>query len=87
MAAAISFARGVPSLDIIDPDGLRGAADQAFTADPGAMTAYGSAIGYVPLREWIAERHQVAPEQVLVANGSMQTTRFCSMRWSPPTRP
>jgi DNA-binding transcriptional MocR family regulator len=76
MASTISFARGAPSLDIIDVDGLRAAADQAFTADPGGMTAYGTAIGYVPLREWIAERHQVAPEQVLVTNGSMQADAF-----------
>ena len=76
MAKSISFARGAPSLDIVDVEGLRAAADQAFTADPGGMTAYGTAIGYVPLREWIAERHQVAPEQVLVTNGSMQADAF-----------
>ena len=40
------------------------------------MTAYGTAIGYPPLREWIAERHQVAPEQVIVTNGSMQADAF-----------
>jgi DNA-binding transcriptional MocR family regulator len=40
------------------------------------MTAYGTAIGYPPLREWIAERHQVEPEQVMVTNGSMQADAF-----------
>jgi 2-aminoadipate transaminase len=72
----ISFARGAPSLDIIDVAGLRAAADQAFTADPAGMTAYGTAVGYVPLREWIAEQHGVPPEQVLVTNGSMQADAF-----------
>ncbi|MFZ0091414.1 MAG: PLP-dependent aminotransferase family protein [Solirubrobacteraceae bacterium] len=76
MTGTISFARGAPSLDIVDVDGLRAAADQAFTADPGGMTAYGTAVGYVPLREWIAERHQVGVEQVLVTNGSMQADAF-----------
>ena len=76
MASPISFARGAPSLDIIDVDGLRAAAEQAFAADPGGMTAYGTAIGYPPLRAWIAERHQVAPEQVVVTNGSMQADAF-----------
>lgn len=76
MASTISFARGAPSLDIIDVDGLRAAAEQAFTDDPGGMTAYGTSIGYVPLRAWIAERHGVAPEQVLVTNGSMQADAF-----------
>jgi 2-aminoadipate transaminase len=76
MAATISFARGAPSLDIVDVEGLRAAADQAFTADPAGMTAYGTAVGYVPLREWIAEQHGVAPENVLVTNGSMQADAF-----------
>ncbi len=76
MADTISFARGAPSLDIVDVEGLRTAADQAFTADPAGMTAYGTAVGYVPLREWLADRHGVAPEQVLVTNGSMQADAF-----------
>ena len=76
MAGTISFARGAPSLDIVDVEGLRAAADQAFTNDPGGMTAYGTAVGYVPLREWIAEHHGVGPEQVLVTNGSMQADAF-----------
>jgi 2-aminoadipate transaminase len=76
MAKPISFARGAPSLDIVDVDGLRDAAARAFTSDPGGVTAYGTAIGYPPLRAWIAERHQVEPEQVIVTNGSMQADAF-----------
>jgi 2-aminoadipate transaminase len=72
----ISFARGAPSLDIVDVEGLRDAARQAFDADPGGTTAYGTSVGYVPLREWIAERHGVTPAQVLVTNGSMQADAF-----------
>ena len=76
MSKPISFARGAPSLDIVDVEGLRKAADQAFRDDPGGVTAYGTSVGYPPLREWIAERHQVGPEQVLVTNGSMQADAF-----------
>jgi DNA-binding transcriptional MocR family regulator len=72
----ISFARGAPSLDIVDVEGLRAAAERAFTSDPGGMTAYGTAIGYPPLREWIAERHEVEPSRVIVTNGSMQADAF-----------
>jgi 2-aminoadipate transaminase len=72
----ISFARGAPSLDIVDVDGLRESAARAFERDPGGTTAYGTAVGYVPLREWIAEQHGVAVEQVLVTNGSMQADAF-----------
>jgi 2-aminoadipate transaminase len=72
MADSISFARGAPSLDIVDVEGLKASAQEAFDADAARMTGYGTSVGYVPLREWIAEYHQVAPEQVLVTNGSMQ---------------
>ncbi len=74
--AVISFARGAPSLDIVDVEGLKEAAQQAFSEDPAGTFAYGTSVGYVPLREWIAEQHGVEPEQVLVTNGSMQADAF-----------
>src|SRR5207248_3140368 len=76
MAKPISFARGAPSLDIVDVEGLKASAARAFKNDPGGVTAYGTSIGYPPLREWIAERHQVEPTRVLVTNGSMQADAF-----------
>jgi DNA-binding transcriptional MocR family regulator len=72
----ISFARGVPSLDIIDVDGLRDAAVRAFDGDPEGATAYGTSVGYPRLRAWIAERHGVEPERVLLTNGSLQADAF-----------
>jgi 2-aminoadipate transaminase len=72
----ISFARGVPSLDIIDVEGLREAAVRAFDADPAGATAYGTSVGYPRLRSWIADQHGVEPERVLVTNGSLQADAF-----------
>ncbi|HEY4428443.1 MAG TPA: aminotransferase class I/II-fold pyridoxal phosphate-dependent enzyme [Solirubrobacteraceae bacterium] len=72
----ISFARGAPSLDIVDVDGLRDAAVRAFESDPAGTTAYGTAVGYPRLRSWIADKHGVEPERVLVTNGSMQADAF-----------
>jgi 2-aminoadipate transaminase len=72
----ISFARGAPSLDIIDVEGLRDAANRAFENDPAGTTAYGTSVGYPRLRAWIADRHGVEPERVLVTNGSMQADAF-----------
>src|SRR5918995_3352425 len=74
--ATISFARGAPSLDIVDVEGLREAAQLAFENDPAGTTAYGTSVGYVPLREYIAEVHEVEVDQVLVTNGSMQADAF-----------
>ncbi len=74
--ATISFARGAPSLDIVDVEGLKEASRLAFENDAAGTTAYGTSVGYVPLREWIASQHGVAVEQVLVTNGSMQADAF-----------
>jgi 2-aminoadipate transaminase len=72
----ISFARGAPSLDIVDVQGLRDAAGRAFESDPAGTTGYGTSVGYPRLRAWIADRHGVDPERVLVTNGSMQADAF-----------
>jgi DNA-binding transcriptional MocR family regulator len=74
--STVSFARGAPSTDIVDVEGLRDAAVAAFTNDPAGATGYGTAIGYVPLRRWIAEKHGVPEDHVLVTNGSMQADAF-----------
>ncbi len=72
----ISFSRGAPSLDIVDTEGLKAAAAAALDADPARVTGYGTSVGYPPLREWIAAKHEVEPENVLVTNGSMQADAF-----------
>jgi 2-aminoadipate transaminase len=72
----ISFSRGAPSLDIVDVEGLKAAATAALDADPARVTGYGTAVGYPPLREWIAAKHGVDVDNVLVTNGSMQADAF-----------
>ena len=72
----ISFARGAPSIDIIDVAGLKAAAARAFDWDPAGITAYGTSVGYPPLRKWIAAKHGVEVDQVLITNGSMQADAF-----------
>jgi len=74
--STISFARGAPSLDIVDVEGLKDAARRAFESDPAGTTAYGTSIGYPRLRAWIADKHGVEPEKVIVTNGSMQADAF-----------
>ena len=49
---------------------------RAFENDPAGTTAYGTSVGYPRLRAWIADRHGVEPERVLVTNGSMQADAF-----------
>jgi DNA-binding transcriptional MocR family regulator len=76
MADSISFSRGAPSADIVDIQGLKEAANRAFEKDPAGVAGYGTAIGYVPLRRHIAEKHGVPEDHVIVTNGSMQADAF-----------
>jgi 2-aminoadipate transaminase len=68
----ISFSRGVPAADLVDVEGLKVCAGRAFDRDPDGTTAYGTAAGYEPLREWVAGHHGVARSRVMVTNGSLQ---------------
>ncbi len=68
----ISFARGAPSPDIMPAEDIREAASRVLASDPAGALGYGVGTGYGPLRQWIADRHQVELERVLVTNGSLQ---------------
>jgi 2-aminoadipate transaminase len=72
MPDAISFARGAPSADIMPAEDIREAAGRVLEADPAGALGYGVGSGYGPLRQWIADRHEVELERVLVTNGSLQ---------------
>jgi 2-aminoadipate transaminase len=68
----ISFARGAPSADILPHDAVREAASRALESDWQQALSYGTGRGHPGLCEWIAELHDVDPEQVMVTNGSME---------------
>ncbi len=68
----ISFARGVPAPDCLPVEELADCARAAIERDGDAVLSYGPPGGYGPLREWIAERHGVAPGRVLITNGSLE---------------
>jgi 2-aminoadipate transaminase len=72
----ISFARGVPSPDLLPVEQLRAAAERALTDDAAGALAYGDAAGYRPLRDWVAARHGVSADRVLLTNGSLQGLAF-----------
>jgi 2-aminoadipate transaminase len=74
----ISVARGVPAPECIPVEELADCARAALVNDGAAALSYGSAAGYAPLREWIADRHEVAPHRVVVTNGSLQGFVFLS---------
>jgi DNA-binding transcriptional MocR family regulator len=74
--ATISFARGVPSADLLPVDELKDAIARAMEKDATGMLLYGDPMGYMPLREWVGKRWNHDPAGVFVTNGSLQAFAF-----------
>ncbi len=68
----ISFARGAPSADILPAERVRDAAHTALTEDWKRALSYGTGVGHPGLRDWIADRHGLSADSVMVANGSLE---------------
>jgi 2-aminoadipate transaminase len=72
----ISLARGAPAPECLPVEELGDCARAALARDGNAILSYGAAGGYAPLREWIAERHGVGPDRVVLTNGSLEGFLF-----------
>jgi 2-aminoadipate transaminase len=73
----ISFAGGFPDPVMFDVQGIKEAANQALTEEPGGALQYGATEGYGPLREELAKFMAtkgvaVQPEGLIVTTGSQQ---------------
>src|SRR4051794_8404214 len=85
--APISLARGVPAPECLAVDELADCARAAILADGPAVLSYGPGGGYAPLRTWIAERHGVEPNRVVITSGSLQGFVFlCEQLVKPGAR-
>ena len=80
---SISLARGVPAPECLAVQELADCARVAIERDGATALNYGPAGGYAPLREWIADRHRVEPERVVLTNGSLQGFRFLAELLAP----
>jgi DNA-binding transcriptional MocR family regulator len=72
----ITLTRGVPPAEALPGDQIAECAASIIREDPTVLLSYGSTMGYLPLREWLAKSHCVAVGQVLVSNGSLQIMGF-----------
>ena len=70
--APISFARGAPSPECLDPALVSGCVQAALARDGRTILAYGQGGGYGPLRELLAERHGVEAARVFLTVGGLQ---------------
>jgi 2-aminoadipate transaminase len=74
----ISFAGGLPGSACIDVSGIQEAARAVFAEDGRTALQYTTTDGYLPLREFIADRYRrrlglpATPEEIQIVNGSQQ---------------
>jgi DNA-binding transcriptional MocR family regulator len=76
--APISFARGAPSPECLDPALISDCAQAAIARDGLTILSYGPGGGYGPLRELLAERHGVDAGRVFLTTGGLQGFQFWS---------
>src|SRR6476659_1414928 len=74
----ISFARGAPAPECLDPALVADCARAALERDGTTILSYGTGGGYGPLREVLAERHGVEPGRVFLTTGGLQGFVFYS---------
>lgn len=74
---AIDFTRGVPAVESFPLEQVAECAAAVVGGPHGAtIMQYGKGTGFAPLREWLAARHGVSADEVLLANGSLQIVEF-----------
>ena len=72
----INFTRGVPANESFPIPEVIEAARSILKSSGAAVLQYGPALGYLPLREWLAEWQRVSVDRVLTGNGSLQIIEF-----------
>ena len=70
--APISFARGAPTPECLDPALVADCARAALERDGTTILSYGTGGGYGPLREALGVRHGVQPGRVFLTTGGLQ---------------
>jgi len=74
----ISFAGGLPNPALIDVEGIRLASETVLKQDGRSALQYSTTEGYLPLRQFIADRYKkrlglsISPGEILITNGSQQ---------------
>jgi 2-aminoadipate transaminase len=80
----INFTRGVPANESFPVSELVDAATSIFGSKAAQILQYGPALGFQPLREWLAEWQGVTPDRVLTGNGSLQIVEFLCLHALKP---
>lgn len=80
----IYFTRGVPAAEAFPTEQLQECATAILERRGSVVLQYHPAAGFGPLREWLGQRHDAAPGQVAVSNGSLQLLVFLAELLTSP---
>jgi len=80
----INFTRGVPANESFPIEEVIDAAGAVLQTHGASMLQYGPALGFQPLREWLAEWQGVPVDRVLTGNGSLQLIEFLCLSMLEP---
>ena len=80
----IFFTRGVPAVESFPIAEVIESAIAVLKEHGPAILQYGPSTGFPPFREWLAEWKGVAPNQVLIGNGSLQLIEFLCLSLLQP---
>ncbi len=80
----ILFTRGVPAVESFPIDDVLQSAVAALKEHGSAILQYGPSTGFAPFREWLAAWKGVAPDDVLIGNGSLQLIEFLCLSLLQP---
>lgn len=73
---AINFTRGVPANESFPVDELIEASVAVLKEHAASVLQYGPALGFAPMRQWLADWQGVSVDQVLTGNGSLELIEF-----------
>src|SRR4051812_21460475 len=73
---AINFTRGVPANESFPVEELIDSAQSVLKEHAASVLQYGPALGFLPMRQWLAEWQGVSVDQVLTGNGSLELIEF-----------
>jgi len=80
----INLTRGMPPVEVFPAEDLIRCGEAALRRDSDVLLQYGRSPGYAPLREWLGQQYGVGPEQILVANSSMEIFAFITQTLLQP---
>ena len=80
----VNFTRGVPASESFPAEDLVAASAAALRSKPETVLQYGPAVGFRPLREWLAAWQKTEVDAVLTGNGSLQLVDFLCLHLLSP---